>query len=176
MTPIVEHSIKTRYQCVYFTLIYKSSNYSSFYIQNLPHSILVFGSYLSTSKYRVINKYPTSTQTIFKTRCKCSWYTNFSKNVKLKLIKMIFFENHCKYKVNVKCMIVQYTFIKVIPAITLTVSVNNCSKFNHRVLQSTHFLDNLKLAPLVTRFVEATRVRASTSVKMEKLASEYSVE
>ena len=38
------------------------------------------------------------------------------------------------------------------------------------------FLDNLKLAPLITRFVEATRVRASTSAKMEKLANEYSVE
>ena len=37
------------------------------------------------------------------------------------------------------------------------------------------FFCNLKLAPPVTRFVEATRVRASTSVKMEKLASEYLV-
>ena len=42
-----------------------------------------------------------------------------------------------------------------------------------RALESTHYFDNLKLAPPVTRFVEATRVRASTSVKMKKIASEY---
>ena len=38
---------------------------------------------------RVNNEYTTSTQAIFKTRCKCSWYTNFSKNVKFKLINTI---------------------------------------------------------------------------------------
>ena len=50
-----------------------------------------FWSYLSTSEYWVINEYPTSTQIISKTRCNCSWYTNFSKNVKLKLINTFFF-------------------------------------------------------------------------------------
>ena len=35
--------------------------------------------------------------------------------------------------------------------------------------------DNFKLAPLITRFVEAARVQTSTSVKMEKLVSDYSI-
>ena len=43
-------------------------------------------------------------------------------------------------------------------------------------IEITHFLDNSKLAPLITRFVEATQVRASMNVKMVKIASEYSVE
>ena len=64
----------------------------------------------------------------------------------------------------------------VIFAITLTDSCTNCLKFNHRVLESTRLLDHLKLAPLNTRFVEATWVRVQTSVKMEKLTSGYSVE
>ena len=38
------------------------------------------------------------------------------------------------------------------------------------------FLDNSKLVPFVTRFVEATPVRVSTSVKMEKHASDHSGE
>ena len=38
------------------------------------------------------------------------------------------------------------------------------------------FLDNLKLAALFTSLVEATWEWASTSVKMEKLTSEYLVE
>ena len=42
------------------------------------------------SEYRVNNEYPMSTQAIFKTRYRCSWFTNFSKKVKLKLIDTTF--------------------------------------------------------------------------------------